>query len=127
MRISNVEHHQYELVSSSELSEPKQSATTLLVQLQHDVSSCIAFFSGSITDATRTTIDGVADLLAGEQSVVLDFSRVEEIDSSGADAVATLARSVQARGAHLQIAQPTRRAGISRGEDMLAARYGDVP
>jgi hypothetical protein len=89
---------------------PRESQTealpigSLLVYLRHDAQSCIASFVGALTSATRTTIDGVVDLIAGEPSVVLDLSRVEVVDRGGADAVEVLVNSVRARGGHFRMA-----------------------
>jgi len=106
MCITSSDQYQDNTPILPELLGSRQSVTSLLVHLRHDVSRCVASFSGSITDATRITIDGVANLIAGEQFVILDFSLVDEVDSSGAEAVAVLVRSVQARGAQLRIAHP---------------------
>jgi hypothetical protein len=78
---------------------------SLLVYLRHDAQNCIASFIGALTTATRTTIDGVVDLIAGEPSVVLDLSRVEVVDQGGADAVELLVNSVRARGGRFQMAE----------------------
>src|SRR5580692_7829760 len=78
---------------------------SLLVYLRHDAQNCIASFIGALTSATRTTIDGVVDLIAGEPSVVLDLSLVEVVDQGGADAVAVLVNSVRARGGHFRMAE----------------------
>ena len=78
---------------------------SLLVYLRHDAQNCIASFVGALTGATRATIDGVVDLIAGEPSVVLDLSRVEVVDQGGADAVEVLVNSVRARGGHFRIAE----------------------
>jgi anti-anti-sigma regulatory factor len=80
---------------------------SLLVYLRRDAQNCIALFIGALTTATRTTIDGVVDLIAGEPSVVLDLSRVEVVDQGGADAVAVLVNSVRARGGHFRMARRT--------------------
>lgn len=82
---------------------------SLVVHLRRDAESCIASFSGSLTETTRATIDAIAELIGGEQRVLLDFSRVDEVDRGGADAVEVLVHSVRAHGAHLRIAYPTRR------------------
>jgi anti-anti-sigma regulatory factor len=79
--------------------------SSLLVYLRHDAQNCIASFAGALTSATRATIDGVVDLVAGEPSVVLDLSRVEVVDRGGADAVEVLVNSVRARGGHFRIAE----------------------
>jgi hypothetical protein len=78
---------------------------SLLVYLRHDAQNCIASFIGALTSATRATIDGVVDLIAGEPSVVLDLTRVEVVDQGGADAVDVLVNSVRARGGHLRMAE----------------------
>jgi hypothetical protein len=78
--------------------------SSLLVYLRHDAQNCVASFVGALTSATRVTIDGVVDLIAGEPSVVLDLSRVEVVDRGGADAVEVLVNSVRARGGHFRMA-----------------------
>jgi anti-anti-sigma regulatory factor len=85
----------------------------LLVYLHREAHRCIASFSGALTSATRATVDGVADLLAGEQSVVLDLSRVDVIDAGGADALEVLVNSVRAHGGHFQMAESRGRMGAS--------------
>jgi anti-anti-sigma regulatory factor len=87
--------------SASQIDPPIES---LVVYLHREAQRCIASFTGVLTAATRGTIDGVADLLAGEQSVVLDFSRVDFIDAGGADAVEVLVNSVRAHGGHFRMA-----------------------
>jgi hypothetical protein len=77
---------------------------SLLVYLRQDAQGCTASFIGALTSATRATIDGVVDLIAGEPSVVLDLSRVEVVDRGGADAVEVLVNSVRARGGHFRMA-----------------------
>ena len=92
-------------------SSPRASQTerlpigSLLVYLRHDAPNCIVSFIGALTSATRATIDGVVDLIAGEPSVVLDLSRVEVVDQGGADAVEVLVNSVRARGGHFRMAE----------------------
>jgi hypothetical protein len=108
------ERHDKTKVSLDSETDPPSSA--LVVCLRHEDRTCIASFSGAITDKTRATIDGVTDLIAGEESVVLDFSRVDVIGKGGADAVDVLVRSVRARGAHLRMTQSrcVRRAPLCR-------------
>jgi hypothetical protein len=90
-------------------SQTEPPIASLVVYLRSAAERCIASFIGSLTDTTRVTFDGVADLIAGERSVVLDFSRVDEVDNGGADAIEVLVRSIRARGAHLEVIRPTRR------------------
>ena len=82
----------------SSASETEAPIASLVVYLHREAHRCIASFSGALTAATRATIDGVADLLAGEQLVVFDFSRVDVIDTGGSDAVDVLVNSVRAHG-----------------------------
>jgi anti-anti-sigma regulatory factor len=82
-------------------SETARPIASLVVRLHRDVNSCTASFSGALTATTRITIDGLAELLAGEESVVLDFSRIDVVDKHGTDAVKVLIDSVRARGTHL--------------------------
>jgi len=90
--------------------EPLSSAVTgseppiasLVDYLHREAQMCIASFSEALTAGTRATVDGVADLIAGERSVLLDFSRVDVVDAGGADAVEVLVDSVHALGRHLQ-------------------------
>jgi len=98
-----------------------------VVYLHREAQRCIASFSGALTAATRGTIDGVADLLAGERSVTLDLSGVDFIDAGGADAVEVLVNSIRGHGGHFRMAEaegPT--AGSLRtranGHRLLAAR-----
>lgn len=116
MRITSAHERRHDRQKTSQLLEPNPSVTSLLVHLRRDVHSCVASFSGSITGETRVTIDGIANLVAGEQSVVLDFSRVDEIDSNGAEAVAVLLRSMRAGGTDLRIAHPRMPSGNPRYE-----------
>jgi anti-anti-sigma regulatory factor len=90
-------------IPSSETAPPIAS---LVVHLHRDAQQCTASFGGSLTDTTRVTIDGLADLLTGEESVVLDLSRIDEVDKHGADALEALVETVRALGAHLQIVHP---------------------
>jgi anti-anti-sigma regulatory factor len=87
---------------SSAVTESEPPIASLVVYLHREAQRCIASFSGALTAGTRATIDGVADLIAGERSVLLDFSRVDVIDAGGADAVEVLVDSVRALGGHLQ-------------------------
>ncbi len=95
----------------SSASETEAPIASLVVYLHREAYRCIASFSGALTAATRATIDGVADLLAGEQSVVLDFSRVDVTDEGGADAVEVLVDSVRAHRGHFQMAESRGRMG----------------
>jgi hypothetical protein len=83
--------------------------TSLVVSLRRNAEHCTATFSGSLAESTQATIDGIADLIAGEESVILDFSRAEVADQGGADAVEVLVRKVRARVTELQITQPRSR------------------
>jgi MFS superfamily sulfate permease-like transporter len=99
---------------------------SLVVYLHREAQRCIALFSGALTAATRGTIDGVADLLAGERSVILDLSRIDFIDAGGADAVEVLVNSVRAHGAHFRIVEARGHTGASlrdraNGHRLLAA------
>jgi hypothetical protein len=85
---------------------PEQPITSLLVLLRRDAHSCVASFNGSLTDTTRVTIQALAELMTGEKSVVLDFSRVDRIDRGGAEAVGVLVHSIQVGGANLRMIQP---------------------
>jgi hypothetical protein len=76
-------------------------ATSLVVHLHRDADHCTASFYGSLTTGTRLTFEGLGDLLAGEESVVLDFSRIDVVDNDGSEAVDALIDSIRARGAHL--------------------------
>jgi anti-anti-sigma regulatory factor len=87
--------------------------SSLLVYLRHDAQNCIASFVGALTSATRATIDGVVDLIAGEPSVIVDLSRVEVVDRGGADAVEVLVNSVRARGGHFRMVDTNGPASIS--------------
>ncbi len=87
---------------SSAVTESEPPVASLVVYLHREAQRCIASFSGALTAGTRATIDGVADLIAGERSVLLDFSRVDVVDAGGADAVEVLVDSVRALGGHLQ-------------------------
>lgn len=86
---------------------------SLVVSLRRETHRCIASFSGALTARTRATIDGVADLIAGERSVVLDLSRVDAVDAGGADAVEVLVSSVRALGGHLQMTGARGRLGAA--------------
>jgi MFS superfamily sulfate permease-like transporter len=106
-------HDRRDEPESSSSSESEAPIASLVVYLHREAYRCIASFSGALTSATRATIDGLADLLAGERLVVLDFSRVDVIDAGGADAVEVLVNSVRARGGHFQMADSWGRMGAS--------------
>jgi hypothetical protein len=97
-------HNRKERSLSRQRSESEQGIASLVVRLYRDERSCIAYFSGALTEKTRATIDGIADLIVGEVSLVFDFSRIDVVDRGGADAVDVLIRSVRLRGAHLKMA-----------------------
>ncbi len=104
--MSRAVHGRFDGVPCPRAAETKpQSLASLLVYIRHDARHCIASFIGSVTNATRSTIDGVADLISAEQSVVLDLSRVEMVDESGADAVRMLVNRVRACGGRFQMAE----------------------
>jgi len=107
---------------SSTASEMEQPIASLVVYLHREAHRCIASFSGALTAATRATIDGVADLLTGEQSVVLDFSRVDLMDAGGADAVEVLVNAVRSRGGHFQMAESRGWNGASLGTRAIGHR-----
>jgi hypothetical protein len=101
--------------SLSPLSRETQPASvSLVVHLHRDAESCVASFSGSLAGATRVTIDGIAELISGERSVLLDFSRAEVVDQGGADALEALVVSLRVQGTDLQVAEPVRRRGNAR-------------
>jgi anti-anti-sigma regulatory factor len=107
--------------SVSSLARKAQPAiASLVVHLHRDAQRCIASFSGSLAATTGVTIDGIADLISGEGSVLLDFSRADVVDQGGADALEALVLSIRAQGASLQIVQPRTRRGSS-----LSCRRGD--
>jgi anti-anti-sigma regulatory factor len=102
-------HERQDRLPSSPTLETEPQPGSLVVYLHLEERSCIASFSGALTSKTRATIDGVADLIAGEESVVLDLSRLDVVDRGGADAFDLLVRSVQERGAELLIREPRER------------------
>jgi hypothetical protein len=82
--------------------------SSLLVHL-HRISegrTCVAEFCGVLTGATLATIDAIFDLIEREDSVVLDFTRVEVVDGRGAEAVAALSHSLRSHGSHLVLKAP---------------------
>jgi hypothetical protein len=89
--------------ASIRASESATPAASLVVHLHRDANNCTASFTGSLTETTRITIDGLADLLAGEGSVVLDLCGIDAVDKHGADALEVLIDTVRALGAHLLI------------------------
>jgi hypothetical protein len=93
---------------------PEPPGAPLVVHMHRDAQSCIASFSGSLSDTTRVTIDGVADLIAGERTVVLDFSRVDEVEKGGAEAVEAMIQSMRARGTEVRMANPARGTSLHR-------------
>jgi anti-anti-sigma regulatory factor len=93
--------------ASIPISETALPIASLVVHLHRDAQHCTASFSGSLTETTRITIDGLADLLTGEESVVLDLSRIDEVDKHGADALDALIDTVRAFGSHLLIVSVT--------------------
>lgn len=82
-------------------------AASLVVYLHRDADHCTASFDGSLTNTARVTIEGLVDLLAGEESVVLDFSRIDMVDNDGSDAIEALIDSIRSRGAHLLVEHPS--------------------
>jgi anti-anti-sigma regulatory factor len=91
----------------SRASVPEPPTASLVVHFHRNAQSCVASFSGSLTDSTQVTIDGLADLFAGEESVILDLSRADVADNVGAAALEALVQSVRARGVRLKMIQPT--------------------
>jgi anti-anti-sigma regulatory factor len=96
-------HNRNQQSASNPPSETALPTGSLVVRLRRDAKQCIASFSGSLTDTTRTTMDGLADLLAGEESVVLDLSRIDAVDIHGEEALEALIDTIRALGAHLLI------------------------
>jgi hypothetical protein len=92
---------------SSPTSEPEPPTASLVVHLRRNAHSCIASFNGSLTNWTQVTIEGLAGLFAGEESVVLDLSRVDVVDEIGETALQALVHSVRERGVDLQMILPT--------------------
>jgi anti-anti-sigma regulatory factor len=87
-------------------SDRESSIPALVVYLYRDADSCIASFNGALTATTRSSIEGVADLITGETRVTLDFSEVDVVDHGGAAAARQLARSVRLRGSKLKVVEP---------------------
>jgi drug/metabolite transporter (DMT)-like permease len=96
-------------VLSSEASEAEQSIASLVVYLHHRGQSCVASFNGALTVATRATIEGVANVIAGENEVLLDFSRVDGVDEVGLDAVEMLVGWLRRCGGHVRMTPLTGR------------------
>ena len=96
-------HNRNQRSPSIPQSETALKIASLVVRLHRDADQCTASFSGSLTDTTRMTLDGLADLLTGEQSVVLDLSRIDAVDNYGADSLEGLIDTLRALGSHLQI------------------------
>jgi ABC-type transporter Mla MlaB component len=96
-------HNRKQGSASIPTSDAVPPIASLVVRLHHDGRQCTASFNGSLTGTTRTTIDGLADLLTGEESVVLDLSRIVAVDKHGAEALEALIERVRTLGAHLQI------------------------
>lgn len=111
--MSTVVPDRHERSLSSQASETEPLWGSLLVYLHHQEQSCIASFRGALSTATRTTVDGIADLIAGEESAVLDFSGAHVVDDGGADAVEALVHSIRTRGAHVEMAEPRTRLGTA--------------
>jgi anti-anti-sigma regulatory factor len=85
------------------------TATPLEVSVVRDERGwCTASFRGALVAATRSTIDAVVGVLAGEASVLLDLAEVDRVDNSGARAVAAMAISMRAQGGRLRIVNPSR-------------------
>ena len=78
-------------------------------------------FIGALTVTTQATIEGVAGLLAGEQSVVLDFSRVDAVDEGGANAIELVLCSVRMHGGQLQLFDPSARKRFGPLAQLLAS------
>jgi hypothetical protein len=113
---SNTAHDRWGPTQSRRADGPEEANASLLVLLRRDAHRCVASFSGALTDTTRTTIQALAQLMIGERSIVLDFSRVDQIDRDGAEAVQVLVHSVKAGGAQLRMTQPKAKLhGISWG------------
>jgi anti-anti-sigma regulatory factor len=98
-------HDRYGETPSRRATARDPATASLLVYLHHQGHRCVASFSGALTAATRSTVDGIANLIAGEESIVLDLSRVAVVDEDGTDALETLVESVLAHGAQLQICE----------------------
>jgi anti-anti-sigma regulatory factor len=84
------------------------AATPLEVSVVRDERGCTASFRGALVAATRSTIDAVVGVLAGEVSVLLDLAEVDRVDDSGAQAMAAMAFTMQAQGRRLRIVNPSR-------------------
>ena len=94
-------------------SDRGSSIPALVVYLYRDADSCIASFNGALTATTRSSIEGVADLIIGETCVTLDFSEVDVVDHDGAAAARQLAQSVRLRGSKLKVVEPLSREGCT--------------
>lgn len=124
--MSRTAHGRWDEPVTSSAAKTGPPIESLVVYLHREAQRCIASFSGALTAATRGTIDGVADLLTGEQSVILDLSRVDFIDAGGADAVEVLVNAVRAHGGHFRMAGARGRTAASlraqaHGYRLLAA------
>jgi hypothetical protein len=94
-------------------SDRESSIPALVVYLYRNADSCIASFNGALTATTRSSIEGVADLIIGETCVTLDFSEVDVVDHDGAAAARQLAQSVRLRGSKLKVVEPLSREGCT--------------
>jgi anti-anti-sigma regulatory factor len=96
-------------VAPSGTSSPGDAtATPLEVSVVRDERGCTASFRGALVAATRSTIDAVVGVLAGEASVLLDLAEVDRVDDSGAQAMAAMAVTMRAQGGRLRIVNPSR-------------------
>lgn len=121
-------------------SEMELPTPSLVVYLHRQANSCIASFSGALSIATQNTINGIAELIVGEISVLLDFSQVDMVDVNGVDATTMLTSISSVAWSHLQIIEPKRQESGSflvqqgaicaadricaRGPTNQSARYG---
>jgi anti-anti-sigma regulatory factor len=123
--MSGAVHERKDISPYSSTTEIEPSLGSLVVHLRLKEQTCIVSFSGAITDKTRVTLDGVAELIAGEDSVVLDFSRIDVVNRAGMDAVDILVHSVLSHGAHLRMTQPKTRMGKAFRTQAWNYRFAD--
>jgi hypothetical protein len=101
------------MTSDGSMSSPASKADPLpngsvVVYLRPNTQNGIATFAGALINAARMTLD-IAGSIAGEESVILDLSRVDLQHEGGVDALQALIHWM--RG-HLQVPVPA--AGSSR-------------
>ncbi len=74
------------------------------------MSLVIVALDNMASNGIKQNLDMFRSLASSDQSVTIDMSKVKELDGSGVGAVAHVKRSLNAKGHHVRVINPSKKA-----------------